>query len=384
MTQDHLKTSTTSSTDIVIVGGGPAGIMTALFLAKKQIPTIVVDRSTFPRPKPCADCITGNTIRILKELNPEILENLVDNGLMKPMHGINAFSSNSSKIKFDFLPLESNTEEPSCYTIKREEFDDALIEEARKSSWITLKEGFQVTNIQTDKNGATITEKSGVTISAKAVVNASGSNSGLQKSLHKKHNKDSNTAIGIRAYFENVDVDDSEYCELFISRNLMPGGIYISPMSGNKANVNLVLRIDKLKKYDLDLKKTFDDFLANHPLIKAKFANATQLEKFSGSQLRLGTVKRKIHGNRFIMAGDAAGLIDILSANGIPQAFMSGKIAAQHLQECVLKNDFSEKALRSYEKAIYKATSNYLRLGRLTSPLMKSERVLNIVGFTAQ
>lgn len=366
-------------TDICIVGAGPSGIVTALFLAKKEIRSIVVDKFHFPRPKPCADCITGNTLRILKEINPKILPSLVAAEKMKPMYGINAFSSNTNKIKFDFLPLEPDTTEPSCYTIKREEFDFALFKEAKNNKFITLKEGFHVQDIVATNEEAYVQEKGGEKIWAQAIVNASGSNSSLQKETYTKHNKDANTAIGIRAYFENIEVSDPNFCELFLSRNLMPGGIYISPMTDNQANVNLVLRIDKIKKHDLDLKKTFNDFLENHPIIKAKFKDAVQIEKFSGSQLRLGTVKRKIHGDRFIMVGDAAGLIDILSANGIPQAFMSGKIAAEHLADAMTVGDFSSNSLVTYEKAIFKATKNYLRMGRLASPFMKSEKVLDIV-----
>ncbi len=375
----NTSNSLPTTTEVCIIGAGPSGIVTALFLAKKGIESIVLDKFHFPRPKPCADCITGNTLRILKEINPEILPRLVNSGKMKAMHGIHAFSSNSSKIKFDFLPLEPETTEPSCYTIKREEFDLALFEEAKNNQLITIKESFHVEKIHCSKEEAYVLEKKGEKISANIIVNASGSNSNLQKEAYSQHNKERNTAIGIRGYFENIEISDPEFCELFLSRKLMPGGIYISPMSNNQANVNLVLRIDKLKKYDLDLKKTFQDFLENHPLIRDKFKNAVQIEKFTGSQLRLGTVKRKIHGDRFIMVGDAAGLIDILSANGIPQAFMSGKIAAEHISQAVAISDYSRKNLVSYEKAIFKATKNYLRLGRLASPFMRSEKVLDIV-----
>tara|TARA_R110002096_G_scaffold276109_1_gene469926 strand:+ start:139076 stop:140344 length:1269 start_codon:yes stop_codon:yes gene_type:complete len=367
------------SSEVCIIGAGPSGIVTALFLAKKGISSIVLDKFHFPRPKPCADCITGNTLRILKEINPQILDQLVKEEKMKAMHGINAFSSNTNKIKFDFLALEAGTDEASCYTIKREDFDYAIFKEAQKNKLITLREGFHVKNIFSSKEEAFVEEKNGEKIIAKVLVNASGSNSNLQKENYKSYNKDSNTAIGIRAYFENIEMNSPDYCELFLSRSLMPGGMYISPMTHNQANVNLVLRIDKLKKHEIDLKKIFDDFLENHPIVKNKFKNAIQLEKFAGSQLRLGTVKRKIHGDRFIMVGDAAGLIDILSANGIPQAFMSGKIAAEHLAEAFAKGDFSSKALLKYEKAIFKATKNYLRMGRIASPFMKSEKVLDLV-----
>lgn len=369
------------STEICIIGAGPAGIVTSLFLAKQGIKSLVVDKSTFPRSKPCADCITGNTLRILKEINPNLLQQLKEENKIIPINGINAYSSNNSRIKFDFQPLEPDTDEHSCYTVQRADFDALLAQEAKQNPLITVLENFSIRDIKIDEQQALVTEKNGQQIKAQVVVNASGSNSKLNQTLNGTLKKDKHTAIGIRSYFKNVEVTDRQFCELFISRKLMPGGMYLSPLPNNRVNVNLVLRVDKQKKYQLDLKKTFNDFLESNPLLKDKFKEAEPLQKFEGSLLQLGTLKRKIHGNRYIMVGDAAGLIDILSANGIPQAFMSGKIAAQHLAQCVSKQDFSASALKEYEKKIFKATKGYLKLGRLVAPLMKSEFILDLTNF---
>ena len=373
------STDNFQKTSILIIGAGPAGMVTALFLARSGIQSTIVEKGSFPKPKPCADCVTGNTLRILKELAPDLLKELVNKDVLKPMFGINAFSSNNSKIKFDFLPLEPNTDESSCYTIKREDFDHALYMLMLKEPNIRILQNFHINDIKIDRQSALVTEKNGQRMEAELIVNASGSNSNLNQKLNNTANKEEHTAIGIRAYFENVKLERDDYCELFLSRKLMPGGLYVSPLPNNAANVNLVLRLDKVKKHQIDLKKTFEEFVTQHPLLKEKFAEARLLENFSGSQLRLGTSKRKIHGSRYIMVGDAAGLIDILSANGIPQAFMSGKIAASHIAECIREKDFSESRLKTYEKDIYKATNNYLRLGRIASPFMKSEFVLNMV-----
>jgi geranylgeranyl reductase family protein len=366
-------------TEICIIGAGPAGIITSLFLARQGIESLVVDKSSFPRSKPCADCITGNTIRILKEIAPQALEQLLEEDKMSPMFGINAYSSNNSRIKFDFQPLEPDTEEPSCYTVQRKDFDNLLANEAKSNPLIHFVENFSVKAVETGKTGVIVYEKEGQEVHANMLVNASGSNSKINDMLNGSHKTDSHTAIGIRGYFKNVEVTNRNFCELFLSRKLMPGGMYLSPLPNNRTNVNLVIRVDKRKKYQLDLKKTFHDFLESNPLLKEKFKDAEPLQKFEGSLLQLGTKKQKIYGERFIMAGDAAALIDILSANGIPQAFMSGKIAAQHITRCYQAGDYSEKALSPYQKEVRKATKNYLRMGRIASPFMKSEALLNLV-----
>lgn len=369
------------STSICIIGAGPSGVVTALFLAKKGIPSILLDKSTFPRQKPCADCITSNCIRILNEINPELLPQLVEEKNVLPINGINAYAANLNKIKFEFLPLEPNTTQPSCYTIERAHFDMLLLNEAKKTGLISVYENTRVNKLRFNQDSVTVETNKEMEITASCVVNASGSGSSLEEKLFDIPPEPAHTAIGIRAYFKNVELADNDFSELYLSRKLMPGGMYVSPMPNNEVNVNLVVRLDKQKKHQIDLKQTFADFLEENPLAKSKFARAEQLRNFEGAQLKLGTLKRKIHRERYIAVGDAAGLIDILSANGIPQAFMSGKIAAQHLANCIATNDFSEATLKAYEKAIFKATHNYLKLGRRSAPLMKSEYVLDMVNY---
>ncbi len=57
---------------ITIIGAGPAGQIASLFLAKRGIPSLLIDKSAHPRLKPCADVVTGQAIRILHELDASL------------------------------------------------------------------------------------------------------------------------------------------------------------------------------------------------------------------------------------------------------------------------------------------------------------------------
>ena len=292
--------------------------------------------------------------------------------------GIIAHSSKNHQLKFDFNPLEPEGDDPSCYGIKRSEFDLALFNRAKANDLIEIRENTFVKDIDINEGGVSIKISEEESIKAEAVVIASGSGSNLNNKVAGFKNNSKHEAIGIRGYFRNVEMIDREFCELFLLRELMPGGAYITPLPDGSVNLNMVIRIDKAEKRKINLREYYDLLLEEHPVLKERFKNAELIGKLEGSKLNLGTTKRKIAGERFVLAGDAAGLIDILSANGIPQAFMSGKIAAKHLTEAVANSDFSASTLRAYQKDVYKATANYLRLGRMVNPLMGSEKVLDM------
>ncbi|MEI6265437.1 MAG: NAD(P)/FAD-dependent oxidoreductase [Sphingobacteriia bacterium] len=369
------------NTGICIIGAGPAGVLTSLMLSKNGIKSILIDKETFPRYKACADCITGNTIRIVKEIDPDLIKGLVAKEDIVTINGVYAYSSSLNKLKVPFKNLEKDLDEPSCYGISRLEFDNHLINLAKKDDNITVIENFNASNVYIKNEKAFVKELNGKTIIADLLVVANGSNSILSEQLGKFKKQEKHTAVGIRGYFRNVTMPYPNYCELFLFRKLMPGGAYLTPLPNNMVNMNLVVRMDKLKKHKIDLKETLNEYINKHPIFKERFKDAQLVGNLQGSTLRLGTKKRKIAGDHFVLVGDAAGLVDLLSANGLPQACMSAKIAAKHLTNAIKNNNFKKAALIDYEKEVHHATANYLKLSKIVSPFFKSEWFLNLFDF---
>jgi menaquinone-9 beta-reductase len=72
-------------------------------------------------------------------------------------------------------------------------------------------------------------------------------------------------------------------------------------------------------------------------------------------------------------------LIDLISANGIPQAMISGKFAAEQAAIALEKNDFSAAVLKDYDQKVFKKIDNDLKLGRIMSPFLTHNFVLNTI-----
>jgi flavin-dependent dehydrogenase len=185
-------------------------------------------------------------------------------------------------------------------------------------------------------------------------------------------------AIGVRGYFKNVgNADFPNHAELFLHRKMMPGGFYIAPFNSDIANVNLVMRSDVAKQNNINLNTLFWEAIQLHPTLKERFKNAEQVGKLEGGALHLGTKKRAISGDGYMLAGDAGGLIDLMSGNGIPQAMISGKFAAQHAAKAIGANNFSAAALQEYDVNVFNKINKDLKLGKLLSPFMASNFILN-------
>lgn len=366
---------------IVIIGAGPAGITTALYLAKNQIRTIVLDKGVFPRHKACADNVTGNALRILNDFDPSWITKMSANRLALPIEGLTAYAPNCHHIDIDFLSLEKDTDQNSCYAIPRIDFDNFLVERAKENPYIQVIENCNIATIERlpTKGVQLKTKSEDFIIDAELVVFCTGSNSNLVNDLYTVKKEPKHVAVGVRAYFENAKPHDKpSFCEVIITDKLLPGGLYITPLPNEIVNVNVVMRSDVVQRKNINLTALMLQILKEHPILKTRFEHAKMIGKPQGSSLFLGTKKRKLSGNNFMLVGDAAGLIDLLSANGIPQAMLSAKIAAEEISKCIVTNDFSASALAQYDVRVHKRLENYLKMSQLVAPIITNKFFLKL------
>lgn len=354
---------------VIVIGAGPAGLTTCFWLQKFGIPHMLLEKSSMPREKSCADNLTSNAIRRINEINEAFIPDMISKKILNPVYGIDLYGKKGNSLRLKYKSLEADKETPSCYAVKRSELDQYLFERVTENPLTTVVQNCYVNAVDISDDSCTISTKSGDIYHSELLIVATGSNSNpIEKSPASKKENIHN-AVGIRAYYEGLQ-HEPNYSSWFLKNRIMPGGFYITPFQDGQYNVNLVVRTDTRDRKKLNLVKEFNHLIETDPELKPIFQNAKRVSSFAGSQLKLGTKKRTVCGARYMLTGDSAGLIDLITANGIPQAMTSGKLAAMQAKDCIVENDFSASFIKRYEDTLSRNLKKELILGKIANPLL--------------
>lgn len=367
----------TEKFDVAIVGAGPAGTSCAISLEGTGLKVALIDKSVFPRDKICGDALGIDVVNQLYRISKDLgfhfstLENKL------PSQGIKLFSpaQESLAIPIKKIPGKNRT----AFVSPRIDFDNNLFQFAKNCKHVKCFQGFNISHIKTVNDGIElISEK--ITIKASIVIGADGAHSIVAKSLAQTEVNKKHYSAALRIYYEGITgFHEGNMVELHFIKDVIPGYLWIFPLPDNKANVGIGMVSSEVSKRKVNLKKVLQDVISSNPHFKERFHSARPLETIKGFGLPLGSIKRKISGDRFLLVGDAAGLIDPFSGEGVANAIRSGRIAAGHLKQCFEKNDFSVVFNKAYDKEIYHKMWREFRVSRLLQKLAKYPWLCNLV-----
>jgi geranylgeranyl reductase family protein len=374
---------------VTIIGAGPGGAAAALKLDRLGIPCVLLDKAVFPRDKVCGDALSGKVIYGLNRIDKQIaLDLFAETDIRVGCWGIKFVFPNTKELNIPVPGVEKldlETAKPEAFVSKRIEFDNFLIKEVRKSSLIDFRENVDVQSFERIDNQWIVKNKTGETIiETDLILDASGALSRFSKQIAGIEKDDKHFAGGIRAYYKNVKgFTDYNFIEIYFEKELTPGYLWIFPLPNGSANVGLGMRTDHISKGKVNLKKALNDILKNNPRFSARFEDAELDGKVLGFPLPLGSKKRKISGDGYLLIGDAASLIDPLTGEGIGNAIVSGKIAGEIVQQAIENQAFDAKFLKQYDKAIYRELWRELKISHQLQRMMQYPWIVNILSSIA-
>jgi geranylgeranyl reductase family protein len=365
------------SYDIIIVGGGPSGAIATLYAKRAGLSVCLVDKETFPRDKICGDALSGKAVTILRELD---LFKAVGDLPGAEIHTVTFGSPDNTLVDID-LTRSSRQDFMTGFVIRREILDNFLFTKAREAADTTI-EGFTVREVL--KEGGTVCGVSGesesgesVELKAKVVFGADGFNSIVARKLDLYSHDPEHWVVALRCYYKGVK-GLTDQIELHYVDEVIPGYFWIFPLEEDYANIGIGMLHEYIKSGNIDLKVALNDAM-NSEAFKARFADAEPMEEPIGWNLPVGSKHRKNHGNGFMLLGDAAGLIDPFTGEGIGNAFFSAKFAVDTAKRAIETDDVSESSLAEYDRTLWDEIGDELKVSHRLQKIGRSRTLLNFV-----
>jgi geranylgeranyl reductase family protein len=325
------------------VGAGPAGSAAAHRLATAGARVVLLERATFPRDKPCGDGVSANGLAILCRMGLEEWTRQF------PEPEIGRITSPDGQV-LDLRPPMANGH---CYgrTIPRRLLDARLAETAIAAG-ARLLEGTRVRSVDgvDGSTGCRLTiAADGTEIAARLVILADGSHASVARRLGLV--REPAELVAMRQYLSG-DAGPHERMEIhFQPQEVLPGYTWVFPIGHGRVNVGTGTFFRRAQS-EVSLRRILASFLGDAEITEGRLVRAEPIGPVQGHPIRTRLDRMRNYAGRILVAGDAAGLVNPLTGEGIAAALESGQLAATHALSALETGDFSACALASYDQAL--------------------------------
>jgi geranylgeranyl reductase family protein len=333
-------------TDVLVVGGGPAGAATATYAARAGLRVLLVDRAAFPRHKACAECLSPEASRDLEALG--VLGEVEAAGAAR-LTGFRLVSDDGASVigRFEggnrFTPFR-----PYGLALPRATLD-AIVLGAAERAGAEVRQGVAVERLLIEdgvvRGGVLRDGWRRESIRARAVVGADGLKSVVARMLGLAR-WGSPRRLALVAHLEDV-AGMADYGEMFAGDGRYVG---LAPIGGGRVNVAAVVPDSDAGAIASDAAGFFRAQLDRVPELRQRVAGARVVRRVmvTGPFAR-GTRRAAVDGA--LLVGDAADFFDPFTGEGIFAALRGGALAAEALVGALARGEATREALRPYAAA---------------------------------
>jgi len=360
--------------DVLVIGGGPAGSASALFLSGYGYKVALLDQATFPRDKVCGEFISPAADVILERLG--VLSEIEALSPVR-LRGVAISSYEKAGFAVEYPSLPGTKRPMTSLSLPRVVFDRLLIKRVGQAG-VAVKEGHKVTDFIVEEGKVAGVRgrddsKAPFEFRAPVVVDAGGRNSVSLRRFGLKKKSRGSSKIALAAHWTTAH-PLKKYCTMHISH---PGYTGTAPTGEGQANVVLVVDQKSLQGQN-DLHDFYVRTVLKNPLRQNLLGKSEVAEKVRTVDSLAFSVRPPQIGG-LVLVGDASGFIDPFTGEGIYLSLRSAQMAGEVIDACFKRNDFSRDALAVYEQKRKKEFNKKFLLSKIFQRLIYNPPICNRV-----
>ena len=343
----------TTTFDVIIVGGGLAGLTNAIHLSKFKQRVLLIEKKSYPKHKVCGEYISNEVLPYLNSLGIYPIKEGA-----KKISKVQVSSTNGNLIK-GILPLGG-------FGMSRYFLDSLLLKKARINGVQVLKNSVDSIRF---KNGVfTVQTKDSKSFQSKITIGAFGKRSELDMKMNRRFIKKKSPYLAVKIHVKG------DFPENLIALHNFKGGYCgVSKIENNSINLCYITEYHLFKKYKNILDFQQQVVFKNQHLKKIFKDSISVFEKpLTISQISFES-KNPVE-DHIIMCGDTAGMIHPLCGNGMGMAIASARLASELIIKFLNGEIKTRESLeKQYFKDWNKQFKTRLKTGHFIAGLFRSE-----------
>jgi FADH2 O2-dependent halogenase len=336
-------------TDVVVVGGGPAGSILASYLGGAGVSHVVLDRALHPRPH-VGESLVCSTTRVFGEIG--FLDQLEGGDFVRKHGAVFTLDDGRRELALPFRAMpDLGVAQEHTYHVDRSRFDALLLAHAAARG-SRIRQGVEVSGIELGETPR-VTVAGEAPLRARIVADASGRATLLGRQLRTRRNDPRLNQIAIHGWFRGVERGRSEtadwiHIHVFSAPRAWAWQI---PISAEVTSVGIVCEGQAGLGAGESSERFFARMIGGHSLLTARMAKAQPLQplQVEGSQSYFA---ERLAGPGWIALGDAAQFVDPVFSSGVSVAAESARFAAHAIRDALADPSHAAERFAEYDQTV--------------------------------
>jgi flavin-dependent dehydrogenase len=339
------------SSDVIVVGAGPAGTSASILLAQRGVKVLLLEKSRFPREKLCGEFLSPETLHLFERLG--VRERMMDAGAQVIRNWV-LVAPGGQRIE---IPLKWLSEGGEAIGLSRARMDQILLDRARECG-VTVREGFHVAPRLSREGELTLIEGKAAggapeRFSTRLLIDASGRNGLFAGTAQKATQRSRGRFFGLKVHLRGVEgLGDTG--ELFFFRDGYGG---MSAVEGGRTNLCFITTEETLRAAKGDRHALLELTMLTNPAARERLRGAVT----DGDWLGTGPLEygRRASVPGVLAIGDAGAFIDPFTGSGMLLALTSGELIAQVISASFAAGEMQPELISSRYQKIQRHSFNW-------------------------